>query len=114
MGWCTCDRLANRLQAFDKMGNFKKNIDIPWKNYTTENETFENIATRCGDFPALYLGAKIGQDFGGFSRVFPRPQSAVHLCRQSEPEGSRYPGSRHRQGRIDDRPRHRAFFRANS
>lgn len=33
-----CDRQANRLQAFDKMGNFKRNIDIPWKNYTAENE----------------------------------------------------------------------------
>ena len=33
-----CDRLANRLQAFDKMGTFIRNIDIPWKNYTAENE----------------------------------------------------------------------------
>ncbi len=31
-----CDRLANRLQVFDKMGNFKKNIDIPWEKYTLD------------------------------------------------------------------------------
>src|SRR5262249_11691012 len=29
-----CDRRAFRLQVFDKMGNFKKNIDVAWKQYT--------------------------------------------------------------------------------
>jgi DNA-binding beta-propeller fold protein YncE len=29
-----CDRRANRVQVFDKMGNFKGNIDVPWKLYT--------------------------------------------------------------------------------
>lgn len=29
-----CDRRAHRLQVFDRMGNFKKNIDVPWKQYT--------------------------------------------------------------------------------
>lgn len=29
-----CDRRAHRIQVFDKMGNFKKNIDAPWKQYT--------------------------------------------------------------------------------
>lgn len=29
-----CDRRENRLQVYDRMGNFKKNIDIPWKPYT--------------------------------------------------------------------------------
>ena len=29
-----CDRDGNRLQVFDKMGNFKKNFDVPYKVYT--------------------------------------------------------------------------------
>ena len=29
-----CDRRANRLQVYDRMGSLKKNIDIPWKAYT--------------------------------------------------------------------------------
>jgi hypothetical protein len=29
-----CDRRAYRIQVFDKMGNFKKNIDVAWKQYT--------------------------------------------------------------------------------
>jgi uncharacterized protein YjiK len=29
-----CDRRAFRLQVFDQMGNFKKNIDVQWKQYT--------------------------------------------------------------------------------
>ncbi len=29
-----CDRRANRLQVYDKMGGLKKNIDIPWKLHT--------------------------------------------------------------------------------
>jgi hypothetical protein len=29
-----CNRAANRLQVYDRMGNFKKNIEIPWKAYT--------------------------------------------------------------------------------
>jgi DNA-binding beta-propeller fold protein YncE len=26
-----CDRQAHRIQVFDKMGSFKRNIDLPWK-----------------------------------------------------------------------------------
>ncbi len=29
-----CNRAANRLQVYDRMGNFKKNMEIPWKAYT--------------------------------------------------------------------------------
>lgn len=29
-----CNRAANRLQVYDRMGNFKQNIEIPWKAYT--------------------------------------------------------------------------------
>jgi len=30
-----CNRQQSRIQVYDKMGNFKKNIDVPWKPYTT-------------------------------------------------------------------------------
>src|SRR5262245_1055330 len=30
-----CNRQASRIQVYDKMGNFKKNIEVPWKPYTT-------------------------------------------------------------------------------
>ena len=65
-----CDRLANRLQAFDKMGNFKRNIDIPWKNYTAENEDLRKYChTAWRTFPPCTLVQKIGRgDFGGFGR----------------------------------------------
>src|SRR6266571_1006568 len=33
-----CDRHMNRIQVFDKMGNFKKNIGIPWKAASSQNE----------------------------------------------------------------------------
>lgn len=29
-----CDRRANRLQVYDRMGSLKRNIDIPWRAYT--------------------------------------------------------------------------------
>ena len=28
------DRENNRVQVFDKLGNFKRNIEVPWKPYT--------------------------------------------------------------------------------
>jgi sugar lactone lactonase YvrE len=107
-----CDRQANRLQAFDKMGNFKRNIEIPWKNYTAENEDLRKYChTAWRTFPPCTLVQKIGRgNFGGFGRVFSRSGSAAHLCRQPEPEGSRHPGSRDRGGGVDDRPRRRAFL----
>jgi sugar lactone lactonase YvrE len=30
-----CDRRAFRVQVFDRMGNFKQNIPVPWKPYTS-------------------------------------------------------------------------------
>ena len=30
-----CNRQQSRIQVYDKMGNFKKNIEVPWKPYTT-------------------------------------------------------------------------------
>jgi hypothetical protein len=29
-----CNRTGSRIQLYDKMGNFKRNIDLPWKPYT--------------------------------------------------------------------------------
>ena len=29
-----CDRPRNRIQVYDRMGSFKRHIDIPWKPYT--------------------------------------------------------------------------------
>jgi len=29
-----CDREVNRIQVFDQMGNFIRNIDVPWQPYT--------------------------------------------------------------------------------
>src|SRR5256885_4782917 len=29
-----CNRQGSRIQVYDKMGNFKKNIEVPWKPYT--------------------------------------------------------------------------------
>jgi sugar lactone lactonase YvrE len=29
-----CNRGGSRIQLYDKMGNFKKSIDLPWKPYT--------------------------------------------------------------------------------
>jgi DNA-binding beta-propeller fold protein YncE len=29
-----CNRQQSRIQVYDKMGNFKKNIEVPWKPYT--------------------------------------------------------------------------------
>ena len=30
-----CDREADRIQVFDRMGNFIRNIDVPWQPYTS-------------------------------------------------------------------------------
>ena len=47
-----CDRLANRLQVFDKMGNFKRSIDLPWKKYTADNEDLRKYClTQWRTFP---------------------------------------------------------------
>jgi sugar lactone lactonase YvrE len=33
-----CDRQAHRIQVFDKMGSFKRNIDVPWKFAPNNNQ----------------------------------------------------------------------------
>jgi sugar lactone lactonase YvrE len=68
-----CDRLANRLQAFDKMGNFKRNIDLPWKNYTTDNEDLRKYCHMLWrTFPPCTLVQKIGRGTSAVSVEFSR------------------------------------------
>jgi DNA-binding beta-propeller fold protein YncE len=84
-----CDRLANRLQAFDKMGNFKKNIDIPWKNYTTENEDLRKYChTLWRTFPLCTLVQKIGQGTSAVSVEFSRDpnQQFIYVVNQNQRE----------------------------
>ena len=33
-----CNRQGSRIQVYDKMGNFKKNIEVPWKPYTASSD----------------------------------------------------------------------------
>ncbi|MBN4048077.1 SBBP repeat-containing protein [bacterium AH-315-O15] len=33
-----CNRQESRIQVYDKMGNFKRNIEIPWTPYTTPRD----------------------------------------------------------------------------
>jgi sugar lactone lactonase YvrE len=84
-----CDRLANRLQAFDKMGNFKKNVDIPWKNYTTENEDLRKYChTLWRTFPPCTLVQKIGQGTSAVSVEFSRDpnQQFIYVVNQNQRE----------------------------
>jgi sugar lactone lactonase YvrE len=30
-----CNREGDRIQVYDRMGNFIKNIEVPWKPYTS-------------------------------------------------------------------------------
>jgi DNA-binding beta-propeller fold protein YncE len=84
-----CDRQANRLQAFDKMGNFKRNIEIPWKNYTAENEDLRKYCHyRVADFAALYAGAKDRQGASAVSVEFSRDpdQRLIYVVNQNQRE----------------------------
>jgi DNA-binding beta-propeller fold protein YncE len=84
-----CDRRANRLQAFDKMGNFKKNIDIPWKNYTTENEDLRKYCHNLWrTFPPCTLVQKIGQGTSAVSVEFSRDpnQQFIYVVNQNQRE----------------------------
>jgi hypothetical protein len=84
-----CDRLANRLQAFDKMGNFKKNIDIPWERYTTENEGLRKYChTLWRTFPPCTLVQKIGQGTSAVSIEFSRDpnQQFIYVVNQNQRE----------------------------
>jgi DNA-binding beta-propeller fold protein YncE len=84
-----CDRLANRLQAFDKMGNFKRNIDIPWKNYTADNEDLRKYChTLWRTFPPCTLVQKIGRGTSAVSVEFSRDpdQRFIYVVNQNQRE----------------------------
>ena len=84
-----CDRQANRLQAFDKMGNFKRNIEIPWKNYTAENEDLRKYChTAWRTFPPCTLVQKIGRGTSAVSVEFSRDpeQRLIYVVNQNQRE----------------------------
>jgi len=84
-----CDRLANRLQVFDKMGNFKKNIDIPWEKYTLDNEDLRKYClTLWRTFPPCTLVQKIGEGTSAVSVEFSRDpkQRFIYVVNQNQRE----------------------------
>jgi sugar lactone lactonase YvrE len=84
-----CDRLANRLQVFDKMGNFKRNIDIPWKKYTMDNEDLRKYCfTLWRTFPPCTLVQKIGEGTSAVSVEFSRDpnQRFIYVVNQNQRE----------------------------
>ncbi|MSV36219.1 MAG: hypothetical protein EXQ47_11585 [Bryobacterales bacterium] len=84
-----CDRMANRLQAYDKMGNFKRNIELPWKNYTAENEELRKYChTVWRTFPPCTLVQKIGRGTSAVSVDFSRDasQKFIYVANQNQRE----------------------------
>jgi DNA-binding beta-propeller fold protein YncE len=84
-----CDRQANRLQAFDKMGNFQRNIDIPWNNYTPENGDLRKYChTLWRTFPPCTLVQKIGRGTSAVSVEFSRDsnQRFLYVVNQNQRE----------------------------
>lgn len=84
-----CDRRANRMQVFDKMGNFKKNIDIPWKPYSAQNEDVRKYCmTVWRTFPPCTLIQKIGQGTSAVSVEFSRDpnQTMMYVINQNHRE----------------------------
>jgi DNA-binding beta-propeller fold protein YncE len=84
-----CDRLANRLQAFDKMGTFKRNIEIPWKSYTAENEDLRKYCHMLWrTFPPCTLVQKIGRGTSAVSVEFSRDpnQRFIYVVNQNQRE----------------------------
>ena len=82
-----CDRQANRLQAFDKMGNFKKSIDLPWKNYTAEDEDLRRYChTLWRTFPPCTLVQKISRGTSAVSVEFSRDpnQRLIYVVNQNQ------------------------------
>jgi DNA-binding beta-propeller fold protein YncE len=84
-----CDRMANRLQVFDKTGSFKRNIDLPWKNYTAENEDLRRYChTLWRTFPPCSLVQKIGKGTSAVSVEFSRDpnQRFIYVANQNQRE----------------------------
>ncbi len=84
-----CDRMANRLQAYDKMGNFKRNIELPWKNYTADNEDLRKYCHAVWrTFPPCELVQKIGRGTSAVSVEFSRDanQKFIYVANQNQRE----------------------------
>jgi DNA-binding beta-propeller fold protein YncE len=84
-----CDRQVNRLQVFDKMGNFKRNIDIPWKKYTRDSEDLRKYCfTLWRTFPPCALVQKIGEGTSAVSVEFSRDptQRLLYVVNQNQRE----------------------------
>ena len=84
-----CDRIANRVQVFDKMGDFKKNIEIPWKKYTAEDEDLRKYClTLWRTFAPCALVQKIGVGNSAISLDFsPEPnQRFLYVVNQNQRE----------------------------
>jgi len=84
-----CDRHMNRIQVFDKKANFKKNIDIPWTNYTAENEDLRKYCHMLWrTFPPCTLVQKIGRGTSAVSVEFSRDpnQRFIYVVNQNQRE----------------------------
>jgi sugar lactone lactonase YvrE len=56
-----CNRFGSRIQLYDKMGNFKKNIELPWKPFTPPADN--NIEQSGGATVALDFSHDADQSF---------------------------------------------------
>ncbi len=79
----------NRIQVFDKMGNFKKNIGIPWKAASSQNEDLRKYCmTLWRTFPPCTLIQKIGEGTSAVSVEFSRDpnQRLMYVVNQNQRE----------------------------
>ena len=84
-----CDRRMNRIQVFDKSGNFKKNIAIPWKAASAQNEDLRKYCmTLWRTFPPCTLIQKIGEGTSAVSVEFSRDpnQRLMYVVNQNQRE----------------------------
>ena len=86
-----CDRRGHRIQVFDKMGNFQKNIPVE----------FEQMSTLPRWPGARARRARIGC----LGRLLARSGAEVYVRGQSRQREDRYPRSRQRAGPVKFRPR---------
>jgi DNA-binding beta-propeller fold protein YncE len=84
-----CDRHENRIQVFDKMGNYKRAINIPWKAATPQNEDLRKYCqSTWRTFPACTLIQKIGQGTSAVSVGFSHDptQRLMYVMNQNQRE----------------------------
>jgi sugar lactone lactonase YvrE len=84
-----CDRHENRIQVFDKMGNFKRNINVPWKPASAQNEDLRKYCmTMWRTFPPCTLIQKIGEGTSAVSVGFSHDanQRLMYVMNQNQRE----------------------------